>query len=490
LRSIRQRLVLHTIMGTLGLFVTLMGVYIIQTQAAFRHQFDAALSDTIETFADLTEVVRGRGVVFRFDQLHLPQFEASASAAYYEVRARDGTVLTTSRSLQKQSLPRLEPGTGEPLFHDITLPDGRSGRAAALRFIARKADRNPPPDYDPENPAYELVMIMARSREPLDRARSVVLNGFLLFGFLLVCGTVVGVHRIVKHGLAPLEHLANALSAIQPGNLTWRFDLDTETRELTPVTSRLNELLDRLDGAFRRERRLTADIAHELRTPIAELRTLAELGLRNDESDEGIDYLRDVLEIASRMENCVDSLLALARCESGLLSPVLEDLDLIGLVRESLGPYGVTLEDKQIELELDLPDKAMVRSDRRLLLSILTNLFTNAATYTDFGGSVLCRAVPGKETLELTVVNTTSQLAPEDLETLFNPFWRKDPSRSGEEHVGLGLTLVQSYSELLRLPLRVDIKEPGHFEVSLLLPLSPATSSDTGAESYLLHTSP
>ena len=115
--------------------------------------------------------------------------------------------------------------------------------------------------------------------------------------------------------MRPLSSLAHELSSIQATGLSTRLALPSAPEELLPLLTRLDELLARLDTAFKRERRLGSDIAHELSAPVTELRLLAEMRLRDKRGDEGETGYREVLQIARQMEGQVHTLLAIARSE-------------------------------------------------------------------------------------------------------------------------------------------------------------------------------
>lgn len=467
MKSIRHRLVLKLLAGIGIIYTSFAALFYFHTREAFVDQFDEALAEKIATFADLTEVVSGRGVMFRFEQLSLPEFQTSSKPYYYQVwQGRES--LSRSPSLGGRELERLAASAGYPRFHDVTLPDGRAGRAAALQFTARAADRRPPNDYDSTNPAYQLTIVMARGREELQSAETILFRGFIVFGLLLPLSTAAFVWRAVRKEFRPLDEMAKDLAEIQSTDLATRLAIEDLPPELRPVATRLNQLLDRLELAFARERRLTTDIAHELRTPIAELRLIAELASSHyaDHPLPDPSPLKEVLDIARQMESQVVSLLALARCDARSQSVVWERFDIIALLEESWRPHQSEAERKRLRVELAHPTSAEVRSDRRLLSTILSNLIENAVSYTPDGGTVRCQLSSEGDYI-LRIANTNDQLREDELPHLFEPFWRKQASRSDSRHAGLGLALVKSYAELLGLTIEATLPEGGLFVMTL-----------------------
>jgi len=134
---------------------------------------------------------------------------------------------------------------------------------------------------------------------------------------------------VVRSGLKSLGRLANQAGQITASSLDTRFDLAHVPDELQPIYEKLNDLLGRLDDAFGRERRFTANVAHELRTPVAELRALSEVALRwpGDEKSAAQSF-REVSTITRRMESVVTTLLALARSEAGASQATTASVDL------------------------------------------------------------------------------------------------------------------------------------------------------------------
>jgi two-component system sensor histidine kinase QseC len=209
-------------------------------------------------------------------------------------------------------------------------------------------------------------------------------------------------------------------------------------------------------------------VAHELRTPIAELRTLTEVTLKwPDDSGATRSALQDALAVGLQMESIATGLLALARCEGGLLPVHLEPVFLQPLVKELSQSISDQTRAKQITLSVVVPDDACWLADPTLLRAIFTNLFSNAAQYCPAGGSVRLTVERSGERGQLLVSNTTDDLSADDLPHLFERFWRKDPSRSSPEHCGFGLALTKAYAEALVMELRAELTNPR--EITLVL---------------------
>jgi len=225
--------------------------------------------------------------------------------------------------------------------------------------------------------------------------------------------------------------------------------------ELQPIAVRLNELLARLQESFARERRFSADLAHELRTPIAELRSLAECALKWPESrDSATD--QDMLAIARHMESLTTSMLALTRGETGQLAGQIGPVNFSTLIEETWSPFAARAAARGLKVNKVLPP-TVVSADPALLRSILSNLFDNAADYATEGGQLDLVVQVREPGVVFQIANPTVNLAAEDMAKLFDPFWRKEAARSGGRHFGLGLALARTFATAMGWTLTAEL---------------------------------
>jgi two-component system sensor histidine kinase QseC len=219
----------------------------------------------------------------------------------------------------------------------------------------------------------------------------------------------------------------------------------------------LNDLLGRLQRSFERERRFSADLAHELRTPVAELRSLAECALKWPESrDAATD--REVLAVAHQMERLVAHLLALTRAEEGRSEVVIEDVDVATFVPEVWQRFAAHAAERELAVTLEVAALTS-RADRVLLRSILGNLFENAVVYAPPGSGITITATASEGRVAIAVANEAPEIGPDDLPKLFDRFWRKEAARTGGEHFGLGLALSRALAEAMGWELTAALRE-------------------------------
>jgi signal transduction histidine kinase len=216
-------------------------------------------------------------------------------------------------------------------------------------------------------------------------------------------------------------------------------------RELAPVVERLNDLLRRLADAFQRERTFTADAAHELRTPLAGLRSTLEVALsRPRESAEYREAMTECLAIVRRTDALVTSLLTLARLEGGQGPAHAEPIALAEAVRDALHPLEVRVAARRLAVNAQVAEDLRVAADRATLGTVLTALLENAAEYANEGGRIDIGAERTGRSVTLRVANTGCHLSDDDVSHVFERFWRGDTSRTDTGvHCGLGLAIVR-----------------------------------------------
>jgi signal transduction histidine kinase len=463
--SIRGRLQQRLLAALLVLLLIAGGALYLLIHARLLSQFDAGLQMKARLLAGGVKY-EGDHIEVDFAEQPPPELVAARSPEYVELWAGDGQVVARSPSLGEGHLYAIPGGPAEVTFTNLALPDHRSGRVVALRFlpvVERYGDR-------PATVGAPLVLALAQGRAPLDRALETVLAAMVAVGLFLLLGVALVVTRVVPLGLAPLDQVADQALHIDARTLDVRFPESGMPEELAVICARLNQLLERLEVSFTRERRFASDVAHELRTPIAELRTAAQVALKWPEGDEALLLpLREALEIALQMDRVVSNLLALARCEAGAQEVAVDIVDLSLAARDSWRPFAAQAASRRLNVMLDT-QVTPAPTDRSLLGQVLSNVFSNAVQYTPAGGDIVCTFGRRGEQVALTVSNHTEGLTADDLPHLFEPFWRKDLARSDRDHAGLGLSLVSAIAERLGIEVAAALPEPDRFALTLLFP--------------------
>jgi two-component system, OmpR family, heavy metal sensor histidine kinase CusS len=264
---------------------------------------------------------------------------------------------------------------------------------------------------------------------------------------LTLAGTVLSAalgYWIARIGLGPVERLSAEAQRIGPDNRALRLQLPTLPRELAHLGASFNAALDRLDGAYRQLATFSDDVAHELRTPLANLigQTQVALG-RERNAAELREVLQSNLEELERLRAIVADMLFLARAEQGVRAR--------GLVASSIAQeVGKTVEFMDMLLDeagmsVQVEGDAVAPIETSLFRRALTNLLQNAIQHSRPGAHVLVQIGHGERSAEVSFSNPSAPIAPEQLPRLFDRFYRVDTSRrnSGENH-GLGLSIVKA----------------------------------------------
>jgi two-component system heavy metal sensor histidine kinase CusS len=261
---------------------------------------------------------------------------------------------------------------------------------------------------------------------------------------------VVG-YRVARHGIRPVEKIAATARKITSTNLRERIRAEGYPSELASLAGTFNEMLDRLEGSFERISRFSADIAHDLRTPVNNIRGEAEVALARARTvDEYRDVLGSSLEEAVRLSELIGDLLFLARAEKPLTELHLEKVNVGELLTTVRDYYEVTAADEDISLTaVESAEPVTADLDRSLMLRAVSNLVSNAIAYTPKGGSVTMAVSTSGPEIHIDVRDTGRGIPAEALPRVFDRFYRVDPSRSQiSGGTGLGLAIVQSIMTL------------------------------------------
>lgn len=245
----------------------------------------------------------------------------------------------------------------------------------------------------------------------------------------------------IRFGLHPLNQLTASLQRLQPEQLR-AIELEKTPAEITPVVSALNSLLTRTADVIENERRFTADAAHELRTPIAALQAQIQAAQLATSDAERNDCLHKSLQGTERMSHLVGQLLTLSRLDELSAPALLEPLDLTELARACSAELAPLALDKHIALELKAVSATQVMGSEELLRILLRNLLDNAIRYTPRDGQVSIEVTEKS----LSIADSGCGVATEALNKLGQRFNRFD--RSGQDGVGLGLSIVQRIAAL------------------------------------------
>lgn len=211
---------------------------------------------------------------------------------------------------------------------------------------------------------------------------------------------------------------------------------------------RLETALEYVRTAEEHRRQMTSHIAHELKTPLAVVHSYAEGLQERIAEDKREKYLETILAETERMDVMVLEMLDLSRLEAGKVKLARDDFDLVHLAQSVWETLSIRAEEKNLQVTLDVPRTAMLAADEGRIRQVVENYLSNAVKYTPEGGAVAVRIFKESGKTVFSVTNDSRLLSGEELEKVWDTFWRADESRTGRSGTGLGLAIAKSIVEL------------------------------------------
>jgi heavy metal sensor kinase len=460
--SIRWRLtlwyggVLSAILaGSSGAVYLLMRHHLLAlTDAALKEEV-AELGDEVGRAGSLADLPQWLGLRFA----HIEGYEAQVSTL-------EGQPLFRSTGLARRELPR------PPIPAQTRGPDAPGLEDVALAGLGpvRLASRVVP------GPAGPLLVQVAVTLTPNARALRELVTVLATIGPLALLCTLGGGYWLARKALQPVDRMAATAAEITSSRLDRRLEGADALDELGGLARTFNAMIARLERSFEEVRRFTADAAHELRTPLAAMRTEAEVALRSPRSpDRDNQVLEDLLEEMEWLTRLVTQLLFLCREDAGLDAGDLRSVCLDVLVREVGEHMQVVAREKGVDLALNLPEPCCVHGNPDRLRQLFFNLLDNAIKYTPPGGTVGIHGASLNGQASICIADSGIGIPADSLPHVFDRFYRVDPSRSREtDGSGLGLAICRSIA--LAHGGRIDIEStPGYgSSVTLVLPAQQA----------------
>ena len=371
------------------------------------------------------------------------EVELESAARQYEqfyirlLDDRNRPLLMTPGMADRLDLSRFAIQTGNRSVRSIPMKgkDGRSFRVA----VTSAPVGSPTTHLD----TIQIAIDVSQTEELLARYRfwagSILLATFAIFPF-------VG-YQVARHGIRPVEEMATTARHISSTNLRERILAEGYPSELASLASTFNQMLDRLEESFERISRFSADIAHDLRTPVNNIRGEAEVALsRARTAAEYREAIESFLEEAVRLSDLIGDLLFLARAESPLAHLRRERVDVGELLSGVMEYYEASAADGGVSLTRHVSEEPVTAElDRTLVQRAVGNLVSNSLANTPPGGSVVLDTRVDNSTIRIEVSDTGIGIPAEALPRVFDRFFRVDSARSqGSGGTGLGLAIVQS----------------------------------------------
>ncbi len=347
---------------------------------------------------------------------------------------------------------------GRQFYYVVWLGDGGMSNISALAppGVPRPEARPGPPEFRSRGPFRECFHVSPGGacslvgRNVSDELASNRRSAWILAGAggaLLLFG-VAGGWLISSRSLRPVAEMRSAAEKIASGDLSQRISDPDHESELGRLSLDLNRTFERLQDAFARQTRFTADASHELRTPLSVILMEAQSALSRERSAaEARQSLEVCQRAAKRMRGLIESLLLLARFDANDACDGAQSCDLARIAKDSVELLTPLAREKGIALDLDA-EPALCCGDPEQLAQALGNIIGNAINYNHPGGSVRVSVRREQDHAALTVIDTGQGISAADLPHIFDRFYRADKARSGREgHDGLGLAIAKAIIE-------------------------------------------
>ena len=395
------------------------------------------------------------------------EYDLERPGNYVQIYLGKGEWLYKSAFLQEHPLAPSEPDA----LKRASFENRRFGKKR-LRFITQKVEVN------------GVVCVAQTGMVINDVVKTLALfrTYLLMFAPLVLLVAAAGGYWLSLRALAPVDAIVQTARAVSGTNLHSRLAKLNTGDELQRLSDTLNEMLDRIEQAFQRVSQFTADASHELRTPVALVRTEAELSLRKARGEaEYRDSLRHILLEAERTSALIEELLSLARADSGREMLNMRPVDLRETLRGLVADWQQVATIRNLQFQGKIADsESFVLGDQTALRRVVNILLDNAFKYTPSPGAVELSVTRQENAALITVRDSGVGIAAEEQGKIFERFYRVDKARSRDlGGAGLGLSIAQWIVQQHRGSIEVE-SAPGQgsiFRVRLPLASSPVQSA-------------
>lgn len=369
-------------------------------------------------------------------------------------------------ALQVPLISVMQPLHGTPWQGTVTTNDGQE-----VRLYSRALDEHGTPF---------AVIQVGQSLTGLHYTVRHIIEELLVLGLFVVGVSALGSYVLAARAFSPIHRLTQTARSIKAGDLHQRVPVPRTHDEVHFLAVTLNEMIERLDEMFTRQRRFVADASHELRTPVAVIRSKTDVALLQDvEQQEYITVLRDINAESERLGHLINDLLALARGDEGQTRFEHELVRLDLLAQMVAANAEVLAAERGVALFVRAQEAVSVFGDEARLIQVIMNLLDNAIQYTHVGGRVRLIVEAKQHTASLSIQDTGIGIQAQHLPHLFERFYRVDPAhtRTAGGSSGLGLAIVEWVVRAHGGSVAVEsvVGQGSCFTVTL--PLAPASSA-------------
>lgn len=480
LRTLRFKLTLLSLAVFGALLVALVTVILVIRQREIREGFDERLSDRAEAMVERIDFDAEKAKLAPSTRRSRPRLIPYRLPGYYfQLRLDDGTVVERSANLSHVTLPVSGAAlrsrqTKKPVLETLAdeIPHTLLGDGSSLRLLTLYHDR------EGVDPFYLQVAVSTERVHASIRQLAQLLFWSVCGGLLLAA---ILSYLLARRSLAPMGQIATEAREMSAASLDRRLPLPLGRGELYELTMTLNDMLNRLEAAFRAQERFLANAAHELKTPVAVVLGEAQvLGQKERMPEEYDRFVANVQDEMRRFGQIVNSMLILARADAGLPLAAVVPVSVNEIVMEAVTRCQVQAQRQEVRLvpvlampEPDRPEP-VVQGDPELLRAAVANLIRNAIRYCPVQEAVDISVKSDSETVRIAVRDRGPGVPGSLKEQLFDRFYSSSDGGDLSKGIGLGLAIAKGVATLHRGAIDVSNHPEGGAEFVIELPLAPS----------------
>lgn len=382
-----------------------------------------------------------------------PEIETESSTKIFQI-VKAGKLFYQTPAFQKSGLPLIRqlPSAGSPTFRS---PSG-------ARFRLKTGQIEP-----------GVFLTMAVDEEPVWRTLRTLLTILLLSLPIALALAAFGGFVMAGRLLEPVAVISAKAAKISAESLAARLPVENPGDEFGRLAGVINVMLARLEDAFERLRRFTADASHELRTPLTVIRSVGEVALQEDlDAAAYRDRIGSMLEEVNRLTRLIENLLTLTRADSGHVPLGRTETDMVRLVERAAEDMRALAEEKDQKLNLNLKGSAVLRIDEATVRLALVNLLDNAVKYTPRSGAITVGSSIREDEFLIEVMDTGPGIPAEHRERIFDRFYRIEKDRNSlAGGAGLGLSIAKWAVEANGGRIELEIGEKPGSTFRLVFPM-------------------
>jgi len=414
-------------------------------------------------------------VDFDFADEFMPEFSEKVNSEYFQLWLNNKSFerSETLKIFAINNLPKLEVELSNPKISNIILPDGRTGIMLTTKFIPQ-VDSDIREEFGISIKEFSktqkpMVLAFATSNENLNHTLWLVDIIFILSSISSIFIVRLIVAKVVERELRPLDKLNNEIQQISLNSDIDSISTYNLSEELIPIATGVNHFIRENKKLYTREKRVTSDIAHELKTPISELINLSEVAIKfPDEKLISETFTTDVLAISERLKNIVNGILLLQKSVSNTKLQK-ENIEVGDVIRTILLRENKTNRDVELIIS---GDQTTIFTNEFSIDIVLANLISNALYYSPSKSKISILIMPSedKNKVKISISNITIyHYSDSELEHFFEPLWQKDSSRTSSQRYGLGLAIVKSYCDNIDVVISVALQSKNRITFTMII---------------------